>query len=66
MINRSEIPRMAEPGVVLEMSIDIRQSTAIQDNKGKCPRCSHVNFDATVINTWIEWKVHLKYKQGEN
>jgi hypothetical protein len=59
MINRSEFGSMVEPEMVLEMIIVVRKSTALQDNKGKCPRCRHINLSAVIDNGWIEWKVNL-------
>lgn len=61
MINRSEIGRTVEPGMVLEMSIDVRRSTAFHDTRGKCPRCRHINLNAIVSNGWVEWQVTLNF-----
>jgi hypothetical protein len=64
MINRSEFAKTVEPGMVLEMSIVMRQATAFKDSKEKCPRCHHINVNATVAGGWIEWKVPFKYTYG--
>lgn len=61
VIDRSEFSSRVEPDMVLEMAIVMLETTALQDNKGKCPRCPHVNLNATVTNSWIEWQVHLNY-----
>jgi len=43
--------------MVLEMCIVMQASSASQGNK--CPRCRHMNFNATVANGWVEWRVIL-------
>jgi len=54
MINRSEFANAVEPGMVFEMSIVMRRSETVQDNKEKCPRCLHINSNATATGGWIE------------
>lgn len=45
-----------ESGMVLEMSIVMRRTTS-QENIEKCPRCGHLNSNATADNSWIAWQV---------
>jgi hypothetical protein len=66
MINRSEFARMVEPGMLLEMTIVMRQNTAFHENKGKCPRCRHMNLNATITNGWIEWHVSVQFLYAHN
>lgn len=58
-IGHSEFANTVKPGMVLEMSIVLRQPAAFQDNKQKCPRCHHVNLNVTTTSGWIDWKVPL-------
>lgn len=53
-IDPSEFANKVVPGMTLEMSIILRRTTAIRDNKGKCPRRSCVNSTINAINGWIE------------
>jgi hypothetical protein len=58
IINPSQIESMAAPGTVLEMSIIVRKHhVSFRDHKEKCPRCQHINLNATLTSGWIEWKV---------
>lgn len=57
VIGWSELPNTVESGMILEMSIILRQETAFQNTKEKCPRCGHVNLNVTANRGWIEWKV---------
>ena len=57
MIGPSEFASTVEPGMVLEMSIVLRQKIPFQDNKETCPRCGHFNLNVTANSGWIEWKV---------
>jgi len=54
-IDPSEFVGQVESGMVLEMSIVLRQRTAYQK---KCPRCGYINMDVAVKNGWIEWPVY--------
>lgn len=56
-INPSECASQVEAGMVLEMSIILRDyaAFAFEDNKPKCPRCGHVNLGVPTRNGWIEW-----------
>jgi hypothetical protein len=56
-IKRSDLAGIIEPGMVLEMSISFRKNEAFRDGREKCPRCSHINSNATVTGGWIDWKV---------
>jgi hypothetical protein len=47
IINPSEFASKVEPGMVLEMSIVLRQTNAHSYNEKKCPRCGHVNSNVT-------------------
>ena len=58
-ISPFEFANTVEPGMVLEMSIILRQHEPFQDNKEKCPRCHHINLNATVTSGWINWDVPL-------
>jgi hypothetical protein len=60
-VNQSEIASTVEPGMVLEMTIIMRESTAIQDIQGKCPRCQHINLHSNGNNGWVVWQVHLRF-----
>ena len=59
IIDPSELATTVEPGMVLEISIFLRQNMALQDDKTKCLRCGHINPDA---HDWIHWKVPLNYR----
>ena len=56
IIDPSELGRIVEPGMVLEISIFLRHSAASLSDKNKCLRCGHINLDA---HGWIHWKVPL-------
>jgi hypothetical protein len=60
-ISRSKFASVVEVGMVLEMSIILRQDAAFQDNKETCPRCRHINRNIinTASNSWIKWQVPL-------
>jgi hypothetical protein len=58
IVGPSELASAVEPGMKLEMSILLWKATAFLD-KGKCPRCRHINLDVTVDHGWIQWKVPL-------
>ena len=45
-----------------EMSILLRPEMALQDTKDRCPRCHHINLNATVDRGWIQWKVLITSK----
>jgi hypothetical protein len=60
-INRSELGTVVESGMILEMSIILRQRKAFLDNKEKCPRCGRLNLNVTANQGWIEWQVPLNY-----
>ena len=55
IISRSDLATAVEPGMVLEISIILRQNKTYQDNAKKCPRCNYINYNAT--GDWILWKV---------
>jgi hypothetical protein len=57
VINPSELASTVEPGMVIEMSIILRQKFAIGDNEKACPRCRYINSSRKLINGWIEWQV---------
>ena len=57
-ISPNELAAEVKPGMILEMSIILRQNAAFEDDK-KCPRCKFLNADVTARNGWIEWKVPL-------
>lgn len=61
IIDRSAFPKAANSGIILELSILIRQKTPFQDNMQKCPRCGYFNSSATIYNDWIEWQVPFIY-----
>jgi hypothetical protein len=56
-IDPSQFAAMIRPGMVLEMSIVLRQKIAFQSNTTVCPRCDHVNLNVAVNNSWIAWLV---------
>jgi hypothetical protein len=58
IIAPSDLARMVEPGMVLEISIFLRENTADEIDKSKCLRCGHINSD---VCGWIQWKVHLNF-----
>jgi hypothetical protein len=65
MINRSEFHNTIKPDMILEMTIVMRESTTLEENRGKCPRCYYANFNPAVSNGWIEWKVlHFTFCEG--
>ena len=57
MIGRSDFVSTVEPGMIVEMSVVLRQKKAFKDDRNKCPRCGHINLNVTVESGWIEWKV---------
>lgn len=57
IIGPSELADTVESGIKLEMGILMRQGTAFRDTKDKCPRCGHMNQNATIDHDWIEWRV---------
>ena len=57
MISPSRFANTIMPGMVLEMSIILRQTDPFQENKEMCPRCSHINLNAHADRGWIEWEV---------
>jgi len=60
-IASSELGRTVKAGMLLEMSIIMRQTTPLKAHETKCPRCHHTNSDAMLINGWVEWKVSQPY-----
>jgi hypothetical protein len=60
-ISRSEFASMVEPGMIVELSIVVRQRLAFQEDTEKCPRCDFVNLNVAAHNGWIEWQVHLRF-----
>jgi len=52
-IGPSEFASSVESGMVLEMSIVLRE-TGFKDSKEKCPRCGHINLVNTANYGWIE------------
>jgi len=56
IINPPDLGRMVEAGMVLEISIFLRQSAASLSDRKKCLRCGHINLDG---HGWIHWKVPL-------
>ena len=56
IISPSNFVSAAQPGMVFEMSIVLRQILAmLGDYKTTCPRCHHVNKAGDSLNGWIEW-----------
>lgn len=60
-IEPSEFARMVAEEMKFEMSIILRKRAALEENKGKCPRCCYVNSDVSAIHGWIEWKVIFSF-----
>ena len=54
IIERSNLASMVEPGMVLEMSINLRQKEEVQIGEEKCPRCGYINTNGTITSGWIE------------
>jgi hypothetical protein len=54
----SKLASTVEPGMVLEISIFLRQNATAQNDKMKCPRCRYINLNAC---DWIRWKVPLSF-----
>lgn len=54
IIKRSEFA--VKSGMLLELTIVMRQRTALQNHK-KCPRCNHPNLDVAPRHGWIDWQV---------
>jgi hypothetical protein len=56
-IGPTEFARDVNPGVVLEMSIILRQRSASKSETCDiaCPRCHHNNLTLDTHNGWIEW-----------
>jgi hypothetical protein len=61
-IDPSEFASTVAPEMKYEMSIILRKTTAIQGNRGKCPRCHYVNSHAPAANGWIEWQVSFGFQ----
>jgi Ubiquitin-like domain len=59
VVGPSQLTSAAEAGIVLEMSIILRQEADTE----KCPRCSFMNSRVTTIRGWIEWRVPLMDRQ---
>ena len=56
IIPPEELASSVEPGMVMEMSIIMRQTLTVDDKKRKtCPRCQYVNSSAGTGDCWIEW-----------
>lgn len=51
-IRPAELVSTAQPGMIFEMSIVLRQTQEL--GQRKCPRCRCVN-NAIGSNAWIEW-----------
>ena len=60
-ISRLEFANKVKTGMVLELSIVLRQKGALQDNKEKCPRCQKINLNCAKTNGWIEWNVPIHF-----
>ena len=58
-IGPTEFAREVNPGMILEMSIVLRQRTTY--NRETCPRCHHINLSLATHNGWIEWQVILRF-----
>jgi hypothetical protein len=58
IIGPSELASTVAPGMKLEMSIVMRQSTADQT---RCPRCGYYNPQVAACSGWIEWQVFLNW-----
>ncbi|KIM74362.1 hypothetical protein PILCRDRAFT_828352 [Piloderma croceum F 1598] len=54
IVRPSELAHTVQPGMKLEMSILLRPEIAFQDAKETCPRCHHINLNATVDLGWIQ------------
>jgi hypothetical protein len=61
IIDPSEFASTVEPGMKLEMSIVMRQSTADQT---RCPRCGYFNSQVAVCDGWIDWQVFPNLHPG--
>ena len=61
IINPSEFASIVEPGMVLEISIVLRQNATFEEHEEKCPRCGHVNLNMKALDGWIERKVTLYF-----
>jgi hypothetical protein len=55
-IERSEFPNSVESGMMVEMSIVLKEE-AFADHKGECPRCCHINVSVAANSDWINWEV---------
>lgn len=60
VIDRSQFGSKVDSGMILEISIILRQTVTLHDNKGKCPRCGHINVNVIKNDGWIKWQV-LKF-----
>ena len=58
-ISLSEFTSVVKPGMSVELSIIVRQTTLLQEEEQKCLRCRFVNSVVTAQNVWIEWQMHL-------
>ncbi|KAF7969335.1 hypothetical protein HWV62_27727 [Athelia sp. TMB] len=54
-INRSELSTIVQPGMTVEMSIVLRQQMKemASDEQCICPRCGHMNSDASIASDWV-------------
>jgi hypothetical protein len=59
-ISPSELAMEVQSGMVLEMSIILRQRATFLASRRMCPRCRCINFNVTTTNSWIGWKVFLR------
>ena len=65
VIKRSDLASVVEPGMILEMTIVLRQNLTFQIVNEKCPRCGHINAKSVINSSWIEWKVVLTFFAGQ-
>lgn len=61
VIDPSEFLGTVVSGMVLEMSVIMRQESSCGNSKDKCPRCHHINLNLVGNGGWIEWKVALDF-----
>ncbi|KAF7982771.1 hypothetical protein HWV62_26680 [Athelia sp. TMB] len=54
-IDRSELSTIVQPGMTVEMSIVLRQQMKemASDEQCICPRCGHMNSDASIASDWV-------------
>lgn len=55
-VDLHNLAEAVQPGMVLEMSIILREKHMVGHHPRRCPRCDHIN-NAPLAEKWVEWCV---------